>query len=311
MILTLIMAALVASAWAAVTVLPTMAAGAARRMVAGVHAQLDRSDSLLSRVVPRAWSTSILELPLLTLLAVPLILGVWAFFGILHDVGEGDRIVDLDKALFQFLQHLRTAPFDAVMIAITGMGDHTVVMPVAAAGLIGLAALQRWRAALYLLVATGGAVAFVGGVKRFIQRPRPISIYDGLAEYSFPSGHASMSVVLYGFLAVLLAQGAPPAWRRIIAFATLLLIGLIALSRVYLGAHWLTDVLAGLAFGIAWIALLTIGYLRHHPQPVPAAAFGALLLAVMVLADGRHIIRDGAHEAARYTVKAHPQPTRP
>lgn len=304
MILGLILVTLVASAWFGATVLPSMARTLAIRTVALIHGRLDR-------VLPPAWTATILELPLLAALAIPLILGVWAFFGILHEVGEGDGIVNLDKGLFQYLQQLRTAPFDQVMIAATGLGDHTVVLPVAAAGLLALAALQRWRAALYLLMATGGAVVFVAGVKRFIQRPRPISIYDGLAEYSFPSGHASMSVVLYGFLAVLLMQGAPPAWRRSIAFVALLLIGLIAFSRVYLGAHWLTDVLAGLAFGVAWIALLTIGYLRANPQPVPTALLAGLLVVVMVAADGRHIIRDGAHEASRYTVKTHPPQPRP
>lgn len=262
-------------------------------------------------MVPQGWAARLLDLPLIVLLAIPLVLGLWGFFGILEEVAEGDSIVDLDKIVYEFLRQLRSAPFDRAMITITGLGDAYVVMPVMIAGLIALAAFKRWRAALYLMTATAGAGIFVAGVKRFIQRPRPVSIYDGLAEYSFPSGHACMSVVLYGFLAMLLIQAASPTWRRRIAFAALVLIGLIAFSRIYLGAHWLSDVAAGLAFGVAWVALLTILYLRHDADPAPARVFAAVLLAAFAIAGYIHTTRDATKEASRYALpnlnsKPHP-----
>ena len=311
MILTLILMLIVGLAWFAVAVLPSLAAGLATRSINAINRHLDRDESFLARRVPQGWAARLLDLPLIALLAIPLVLGLWAFFGILDEVADGDSLVDLDKIVFEFFRQLRSAPFDRAMIAITGLGDARVVMPVTLAGLLALAALKRGRAALYLMAATAGAGVFVAGVKRFIARPRPVSIYDGLAEYSFPSGHACMSVVLYGFLAILLMQAATPAWRRVIAFAALVLIAMISFSRVYLGAHWLSDVVAGLAFGVAWVALLTLLYLRGDAKPAPVPVFASVLLAAFAIAGYIHTNRDVAKETTRYAVPNLNSKTRP
>ena len=296
----MLLAALVAAAWVLAVAVPSMLARPIAATLGVVHRQLDRGDGLARRLVPARWSTGLAELPLVALLAALLIAGVWAFFGIMEDVVTGDPIVGLDKRVYAHLQGLRSAPFDALLIAITGLGDQKVVIPVAGAGLVTLLALRRFRAGWYLTLAIIGGALFVGGVKRVIARPRPVSIYDGVAEYSFPSGHAAMSVVLYGFLAVLLAYGSPRPFRRGVAFAALALVGLIAFSRVYLGAHWLSDVLAGLAFGVAWVALLAIFYVRTAPAPVPVAPLAAVLLATVIAAGTIHTLRDASAEAHRY-----------
>ena len=311
MTVSIILTAIVALAWVLAAILPSLLAPGVTRAVGALHHTLDRGDSAISRVAPLGWIARIFDTPLIAALAVLLIADTWLFFGLLENVSEGERIVDLDRRLFLFLQVQRTLLLDRLMITVTGLGDQKVVMPVALAGLLALVGLRRWRAAAYLLIATAGAAVFVGGIKRFIQRPRPISIYDGMAEYSFPSGHACMSVVLYGFLAFLLAYGAPAAWRRGIAFGTLVLIGLISFSRVYLGAHWLSDVIAGLAFGSAWLAFLTIAYLRGQPGAVPLKAFGAAILAALVIAGSVHAARDFGAERGRYTIQNHGLPKQP
>jgi membrane-associated phospholipid phosphatase len=296
----MLLVAVVASAWVLAVAVPSMLARPVEAALGALHRQIQRGDGFARRLVPDRWSTSLAELPLIALLAALLIAGVWAFSAIMEDVVTGDPIIGLDKRVYAHLQLLRTAPFDALLIAITGLGDQKVVMPVAVAGLVTLLALRRFRAGWYLTLAIVGGAVFVGGVKRVIARPRPVSIYDGVAEYAFPSGHAAMSVVLYGFLAVLLAYGSPRPVRRGVAFAALTLVGLIAFSRVYLGAHWLSDVLAGLAFGVAWVALLAIFYIRTAPAPVPFAPLAAVLLATVVAAGTVHALRDASAEAHRY-----------
>jgi cation-transporting P-type ATPase E len=304
MIMTFILLSIVASVWITVSILPSLTTGLATRTVAALQRYFDADQNVLTRMVPQNWTSRLLEIPFVALLAVPLILGTWLFFGVLDEVAEGNRLIDLDRWVFEFFRARRNVPLDNLMITITSLGDARVVMPVALAGLATLIAYKRWRPALYLTLATAGAAIFVAGVKHFIQRPRPVSIYDGIAEYSFPSGHASMSVVLFGFLAVILAQGAPSAWRRVIAFAALLLILMISLSRVYLGAHWLSDVAAGLGFGVAWIALLTIMYWRHVTIPAPPAVFASVLMAVFAIATTVHIVRDAPTEKSRYAIPA-------
>ena len=304
MILSLVLTALLAAVWLVTWVLPKAIAPAMTRAVEGAHRQFARSDSWLSRQVPKALIGPLTDGPLIAALAVALILGVWAFFALLEDVVTGDPIIGIDKTVYLSLQHVRHAWVDTVMVGMTELGDSKVVIPVSAAAVLILLALMRWRAAAFVLIATAGASAFVGGLKEVIHRPRPVSIYDGLAHYSFPSGHASMSVVLYGFLAFLLAYGAPASWRRGIAFAALSLIALIAFSRVYLGAHWLSDVLAGLAFGVAWVAGLAIVYLRASPRPMPFALFASCLMVALVAAGSWHMVHDLSAETKRYAVPA-------
>lgn len=296
----MLLVAVVAAAWVLAVAVPSMLARPVAATISVVQRYIDRGDGLVRRIVPDRWSTNLAELPLIAALAALLIAGVLAFFDIMEDVVTGDPIVGLDRLVYAHLQLLRTAPFDALLIAITGLGDKNVVIPVAAAGLVTLLALRRYRAGWYLTLAMGGGALFVGGVKRVIARPRPVSIYDGVAEYSFPSGHAAMSVALYGFLAFLLAYGTPRPMRRMVAFAALTLVGLIAFSRVYLGAHWLSDVLAGLAFGVAWIAVLALLYIRTAPAPVPTAPLAAVLLATLLAAGIVHAHRDASAEAQRY-----------
>ncbi len=301
MLLALMIAGLLIGVWVVSFVVPTFAGPAFSRGVKVLHRQLERTDMWFGRTVPASWAGAATEAPLIAALAVGLIAGLWAFFDLLEDVVMGEPIVGADKAVYLLMQQLRQAPFDTVLIGITELGDAKVVVPVMLAALAVLGLLRRWRAAVFVLVATAGAGAFVAGVKAVIHRPRPVSIYDGVAHYSFPSGHATMSVVLYGFLAFLLAYGAPVRWRRPITFVALSLIALISFSRVYLGAHWMSDVLAGLAFGVAWAALLAIIYLRARPRPMPLGLFGGVLIVALAGAGAWHMSHDLVTEAARYS----------
>ena len=102
-----------------------------------------------------------------------------------------------------------------------------------------------------------------------MHRARPGELlYSGWSAFSFPSGHSTVNVVLYGFLAFLIAREFRPALRVSVALGAATLIFLIAFSRLYLGAHWLSDVLGGLAFGSAWLALLGLSYLGRQVERI-------------------------------------------
>lgn len=309
MIVSLILAAIVVAALFVTEALPVLFGVRVTRELSAAHVRLDRGNSALSRFGPVARLARILDTPLLITLGFLVLVGAVLFVGLLDEVAEGAAIVDMDARLFYFLQEQRTEALDRFLIAMTGLGDQKVVMPVALAGLLVLAGFRRWRAAAYLLIATAGAAVFVGLIKKLIHRARPISIYDGVVQYSFPSGHACMSIVLYGFLAFLLAYGAPRAWRRGITFGALVLIGFIAFSRVYLGAHWLSDVLAGLAFGSAWVCLLMAFYVHGRPAAVPMKAVGGVVISVLLAAGTVHVMRDFGREKGRYTAHAARLPT--
>jgi membrane-associated phospholipid phosphatase len=297
------LAAIVVSAFIATEVLPWWFAVRLTRSLAATHAKLDGGNRALSRLQPIARLVRLVDTPLLVVLAALVVAGLTLFIGLLDEVAEGAAIVDLDARLFHFLQTQRTPSLDRFMIAMTGLGDQNVVMPVALAGLVALTALQRWRAAVYLLIAIAGAAVFVVLIKKLIHRARPISVYDGIVQYSFPSGHACMSIVLYGFLAFLLAYGAPRMWRRSVAFGALVMIGFIAFSRIYLGAHWLSDVLAGLSFGAGWVGLLMALYVHNRPAAVLVRALGAAVISTLLVAGTLHMMRDYGREEGRYTAR--------
>jgi undecaprenyl-diphosphatase len=139
-----------------------------------------------------------------------------------------------------------------------------------------------------------------------LERARPIAMYTGAEQFSFPSGHAASSIVLYGFLAFLLAYGQRATLRWAITLLAALLVGLIAFSRLYLGAHWLSDVLASLSLGTAWVALLGIAYLQHvRTERLPARALSLTALGTLILAGTVVVVTHHAADAARYAPR-HP-----
>lgn len=296
MLFVVVLGALIFSAWVAADWLPRLIEAPLKI----ITTLLDPNRNTIGNIVTRLFGVGTAEIPLMIGLAIALAAGTWGFFAILEDVVTGDPIIGLDRRIYDALQTMRTPLLDRVMIVITGLGDQVVFVPIGLAALGTCAALGRWRSAAFVLAAVLGSALFVGGLKSVIQRPRPVAVYDGIAEYSFPSGHATMSVTLFGFLAMLLIQASPSKWRRLIAFTCLMIILLIALSRLYLGAHWFSDVAAGLAFGAAWVALLAIVYFRTEPAPVTFRVLAPVVLVVAVAASAWHGTRDGAIEARRY-----------
>jgi undecaprenyl-diphosphatase len=130
---------------------------------------------------------------------------------------------------------------------------------------------QRQLALMAILLALGGGLLDVG-LKEFFRRPRPASPADWVTErnYSFPSGHSMGSVIGYGLLVYLLVLPLAQRLRTRVAVlvGVALLVGLIGFSRIYLRAHYVSDVLAGFAAGIVWLAIcITIlNSLRQRSQ---------------------------------------------
>lgn len=240
------------------------------------------------------------ELPLILLLIAVAMGGVWLFLGVIEDVVSGDPLVIVDQKVFQILQALRTPTADALLVPITELGDRSVILPVVIVTTGAFLLIKRWWAALYVVLAALCSTLFVQGMKLVLHRPRPLHLYDGISEFSFPSGHATSSIVVYGFLAILLARSTTPLLRRALISITLSLIMLIAFSRLYLGAHWLSDVGAGLAFGTALIASLAVLYLRQDQEPLPSSQLAGLLALTVIIAGTWHITQSYSLDRVRY-----------
>ncbi|SON54971.1 Inner membrane protein YabI [Hartmannibacter diazotrophicus] len=240
----------------------------------------------------------------LAALILVLAAGAWTFFGILEDVVTGDPLVYADQAIYNIFQELRSGPGDSIMIAVTELGDTSVVVAMVLAVLGWLLWKGAWRTAGYWLAAIAGASMLNTAIKVALHRTRPIGdLYNGWSAFSFPSGHSTINFVLYGFLAFLLARFASGRMKIAIAFTAACFAFAIAFSRLYLGAHWFSDVAGGLAFGSAWLALLVLFYMRRPAERLPTAPFVAVCLLVLVGFGGFHVDRNHARDVERYAVR--------
>ena len=157
--------------------------------------------------------------------------------------------------------------FGPLMKDVTALGDWSVLtlLTLLLAGYLGLR--RRWSLLGFLIFAVLGQALVVDALKDLFARPRP-DIVPRLAEistFSFPSGHAASSATVYLLLAAMLAPSLPTTAARIyVAASAMLLALLIGMSRVALGVHYPTDVLAGWSFGLAWTALLLLAARRFR-----------------------------------------------
>lgn len=199
---------------------------------------------------------------LLTTLGLTGLLGLFACVLLLAGLGWLCQEV-WEKEAFQFdttlllWLHQRANPLlDQLMLSITRLGNPAIVVMIVLTNLGWFLWRQRRLEALMLIVACAGAVILNKALKLVFARPRP-SLWTPLIQehsYGFPSGHALGSLVLYGFLAYILACWYPRQSRWIYGIATSAIV-LIGFSRLYLGVHYPTDVAAGFSVGFLWLML--------------------------------------------------------
>ena len=193
------------------------------------------------------------------------------------------ELIRSDEAISGYLQTLRTGLFDEVMTVITMAGDSIVLFAIALSLIATLLAFRRWRLASSVIVAFLAAALFVPIMKTVLNRARPTALYEGADAFSFPSGHATLSTTILGISVLLLVHPLADAYRRIAYLATAMAIAFIAISRVYLLAHWPSDVLAGILFGgslVFAMALLLHGRSLRIPFGKLAGVVGAVSIGV-------------------------------
>ncbi|HDR9355980.1 TPA: HAD-IC family P-type ATPase [Burkholderia vietnamiensis] len=239
------------------------------------------------------------------LVAVVLVIGGWwLFFGMLEDVVTRDPLVEVDVMIHDALQRMRFPMLDSLMVAMSELGDAAVTVPVIFVVLGWFVWRRQLRSALYWVAAVGLAQVFVETVKFVIRRPRPVLMYDGVNSFSFPSNHATLSVVTYGFLAFFVARSFSNAWRRRTAMTAGLLIFLISFSRLYLGVHWFSDVAAGVSFGIACIATAALLYHVGEDRQVHTRSLAIAAMVTFCLSAAVYIFMQHGADMIRYSAKA-------
>jgi membrane-associated phospholipid phosphatase len=171
---------------------------------------------------------------------------------------EDDNLPYGDLQATTWIAGLIGPGFTGLMQDISLLGSRGAVLAAVAVIGLGLLLRKRWQDAALLLLAYGGGEMTVSFLKSYCQRPRPAAPLVLAHGYSFPSGHAFNIMLICGFIIYLLW----PVWRRVWArgltlAASFFLVVLVGFSRIYLRVHWLDDVLAGYAVGLAWLLIST------------------------------------------------------
>lgn len=221
-------------------------------------------------------------------LLVAFLAGTAVLFGLIKlasEVAEGDQFA-LDKAILIGLRQTHDTAHPRfpdwvtnVMIDVTAMGGVTVLTLVTIFAVLYLVAIGRRRAALFVGVSVSLGAITTTVLKDYFVRPRP-TIVPHLVEVSsasFPSGHAMNSALVYLTLAALVARTRQHRGVRLFLMSSALALALlIGISRIYLGVHWPSDVLAGWGIGALWAALssLVAKVLQDRGEVEPATHAG-------------------------------------
>lgn len=181
--------------------------------------------------------------------------------GVYDAVSEADGVSGLDKPVLEAAMGQRSPALDAWVTAFTNLGQTLPMVLIA--GILTTALFLRYRRRtvwVLMVIAAAGSVSFTLVGKALVGRSRP-PLEDAVPPYeqsfSFPSGHTLNSVVVAGMLAYLTCRLTRRRWLQVMSvLAAFLWATGMGLSRVYLGHHWLTDVMFAWLFGLAWLALL-------------------------------------------------------
>jgi len=211
----------------------------------------------------------------LVLGALVLIGAAWLFGGIAEDVVNGDPLTVVDAHIAAWFHAHAVPTVTLSMLLITdlhGTWGITILSLIMSLFLIWNRAWD-WLLALVLVVPGGMLLNVL--MKHAFGRARPMFAEPmlTLTTYSFPSGHVAAATLFYGLLAAFMVTRIEAwRWRLLVAIAAFLIVVLVGLSRIYLGVHYLSDVLAALAEGIAWLAicLTAMHSLKLHCGDRPA-----------------------------------------
>lgn len=201
----------------------------------------------------------------LFLLFVGVLLPLWGFAELVDELRDGEPFV-FDEPILVFARDMATAGFDRTFLLFSELGYQWGVVPVDVALVAVLALRKRVREGLFAALALGGSALLNLSTKHLFARERP-SLWESIAPettFSFPSGHAMGSMTL-AWVCLLLAWRT--RWRWPVAVAALVFTLLVGLSRVYLGVHYPSDILAGWTAASVWAVSCFFLVFQHHRHP--------------------------------------------
>jgi membrane protein DedA with SNARE-associated domain/membrane-associated phospholipid phosphatase len=205
------------------------------------------------------------------------------FYLALDILFQGPASIVINKVVFYFFRSLRSESLDNAFLYITFLGDKFVLLPVILTLFAWFAWTKHWRAAWHTLafgiLLTGSIVFF----KQAVHSVRPWGILNNNSDgFSFPSGHATLSFACYFGIALLLIQILKINRARPFLILTGALVSAIAISRLYFGIHWFTDIIGSWLLGAAVLMLITMSYNRKADKTIrPRGVMVTIILTLL------------------------------
>lgn len=225
------------------------------------------------------------EMRVLTLLGLMLILAAVAFTALSQFLDQRSLVLGLNDLIYFQLQQLHNPPFDRLMLFFSSLGDDLFLAALVLILFIWTMLYRNWLAGGHLLAAFILPLIVVQTLK-FLFNVLPPDLGASYSSLGFPGGHIMLSTAVYGFIAVVLSRDMPQILRSAVYISAALIVLLVGFARLYLGVHWLSDVLGGILLGLIWVGLLGIGYRRHvnlPPLPLKKLSYPVTLILILLV----------------------------
>ncbi|MFM9939352.1 MAG: phosphatase PAP2 family protein [Hyphomicrobiaceae bacterium] len=272
------------------------------------HAALEGRHGRLAEILRELTQPEVGAAREVAFLGAILALALVLLFNLIEDVLARGELMRADHAISTLVGSWRTAWGDSLMVAITALGDTPVTAFVAllAAGWIFWKGDRRMS--LGLVAAIAVTAMFVVGLKATMQVPRPSILYTGADAFSFPSGHTTFAAALYGILGWIWSRDLERPWKVLVIAGTASLVAAIALSRVYLQAHWPSDVATGLVFGFGITAAFALAFRGADMSRLELPRLLALSVLAFMTVGAWHVLASHEKAMRMYAPQAQSRP---
>ncbi len=206
----------------------------------------------------------------LTIGGAVLIGSAWLFGGVAEDLITKDPLTFVDVLISEWFRTSATPSITAKMALVSSIASTAVVLGLCIAASTLMAWKRRWYGLLAMVLVVPGGLLLNLLLKMAFARGRPAWGDVDLIGYSFPSGHTMTATLFYGLLGVFFVLAVKSwLWRAAAVAFAIMVICAVGFSRIYLGAHYFSDVVAAVAAGAAWLAicLTAVETLRRHRHP--------------------------------------------
>jgi membrane protein DedA with SNARE-associated domain/membrane-associated phospholipid phosphatase len=199
---------------------------------------------------------------------------------------QDSQNIYINNIVFHLFRSLRTPTIDNIMLCLSFLGEKYVLLPLSFSLFVWFAWTKRMHTAWHVLALGILAASGIEIIKYFIHSPRPWGIVNGdySSRFSFPSGHTILAVMYYFSIALLFIKTYKiKRYRKVTYAIAVILITAIALSRLYFGVHWLTDIISSALLGTAFLILIILAYNRKEEKTLAPKGFIITTIVTLLL----------------------------